>query len=174
MKKAALAAVVAAAMVPAFASAADLTINFTGTIIAQTCTVNGGNSSLNVAMPTIGAAQFKQAGDVAGTTPFQVQLTNCPSGVTQVRGLFELGPNVNTSTGDLKIAAATTGKATNVEIRLLDSTASKVRADGGQTPPVAVSSGNATISMYSQYVATANSVTAGKTDTSVGFTIAYN
>lgn len=174
MKKTVLASAFAIAMIPAFASAADLTINFTGEITDQTCTINGGKNTMDVAMPTIAAKNFKAKGDVAGTTPFNVQLTNCPSGVTKVRGLFELGPNVDTASGNLKIAAGTANPAGNVQIKLLDSATNQVRADGGQTAQTAVSSGNATIQMYSQYVATADTVSAGKTNTSVGFSVVYN
>jgi len=175
MKKTVLASLFAAAMIPAFASAADLTINFTGTVTDQTCTIsNATGGTLSVAMPSVSASQFKAVGDVAGTTPFNVTLTNCPASVTKVAGLFELGPNVDTTTGNLKIAAATTNKAGNVQVQLLDSTGAKVRADGGRTPSVDVSSGGATINMLSQYYATAATVTAGKTDTSVGFTVVYN
>ncbi|WP_432239427.1 fimbrial protein [Herbaspirillum robiniae] len=175
MKKTVLASLFAAAMIPAFASAADLTINFTGTVTDQTCTIsNATGGTLSVAMPSVSASQFKAVGDVAGTTPFNVTLTNCPASVTKVAGLFELGPNVDTATGNLKIAASTTGPAGNVQVQLLDSTGAKVRANGGRTPSVDVSSGSATINMLSQYYATAATVTAGKTDTSVGFTVVYN
>ncbi|OWY28692.1 fimbrial protein [Herbaspirillum robiniae] len=175
MKKTVLVSLFAAAMIPAFASAADLTINFTGNITDQTCTIsNATGGALNVAMPSVSASQFKAVGDVGGATPFQVTLTNCPATVTKVAGLFELGPNVDTTTGNLKIATATAGKAANVQVQLLDSTGAKVRADGGKTPSVNISSGGATINMFSQYYATAATVTAGKTDTSVGFTVVYN
>ncbi len=62
---------------------------------------------------------MKNAGDVAGRTPFQINLTNCAS-VGKVATYFEPGATVDFNTGRL-LNQATSGAAANVNIQLLGS-----------------------------------------------------
>ena len=72
----ALVAVIAAtAFVPTAQAANSGTINFSGTVLADTCTiaVNGGST---VALPTVMTAAFgNTVGTVAGATPFTIGLS---------------------------------------------------------------------------------------------------
>ena len=105
------------ALTPAYSS--DGTINFTGTIVASTCVINGGgtNATFSVVLPSVDASALSVAGKTATPTPFTFNLTNCPA-TGPVHAQFEIGGNVDTNTGNLK----NTGSATGVEISLLNST----------------------------------------------------
>ncbi|SCU93441.1 F17 fimbrial protein [Cupriavidus necator] len=162
------------AMGAQFAHAADGTITFNGQITAQTCTINGGNSSFAVTLPTVSASTLAASGATAGQTPFQIALTNCtPNG--SVHTFFEAGPTTDTATGNLILDA---GGASNVQIRLLNggSANSPIKAgfaDASQgSNVVAITNGSATLPYYAQYYAT-GVATAGTANSSVLYSIAY-
>ncbi|RDK08678.1 fimbrial protein [Cupriavidus lacunae] len=165
------------AMGAQFAHAADGTIQFTGKITAQTCTINGngsGSKDFTVALPTVSASTLNVAGNTAGRTPFQIALTGCTPNTGNVHTFFEAGPTTDASTGNLIL---NTGGATNVQIGLLNGgtfTAIKAGfADASQNSTVvAITSGAATLPYAAQYVAT-GAATAGVANSSVMYTVAY-
>jgi major type 1 subunit fimbrin (pilin) len=166
----ALAAVIAAAgFAPSAHAASNGTINFTGKVLADTCTisVNGGST---VALPTVMAASFGAAGSVAGTTPFTVALTGCDSNTTSAKMQFS-GSNVDSATGNLKNTAAA---GSNVQIQLLNSTDAAINASTQtNAPTIAVSGGNGSTQLKAQYISTAAATTAGLVSSTVNFTLTY-
>ncbi len=140
---------------PAFAI--DGTINFTGAVSANTCTINGndsGNKNFNVLMPKVGIEALAAEGQTAGNTPFTIRLTACTPDTGMVHTLFEPGANGNAATGNLTIA---TGGADNVEVRILNGDETPINvtvADGAQnSKPVSLTSGEATLKYIAQYFA---------------------
>jgi major type 1 subunit fimbrin (pilin) len=140
---------------PAFAI--DGTINFTGAVSANTCTINGndtGSNNFNVLMPTVGVDALAATGATAGNTPFTIRMTACTPGTGMVHVYFEPGAGGNAATGNLTIAA---GGAANVEVRLLNGDESPINvtvADGTQnSQAVALVSGQATLPYIAQYYA---------------------
>ncbi|WP_302058795.1 fimbrial protein [Paraburkholderia sp. CNPSo 3274] len=165
-----------AALMAQGAFAADGTIQFTGNITAQTCTINGngsGSNNFTVALPTVSASTLATAGQTAGRTPFNIALSACTPDSGNVHTYFEAGPTVNAATGHLVLNA---GGATNVEIGLQNNNFTNIglgAADASQNSlPVAINNGSATLNYYAQYVATA-AATAGAANSSVMYTIAY-
>ena len=74
------AAVALAAAMPMASHATDGTISFEGTIVSQTCTINGngtGSKNFTVSLPNVSASTLFAAGETAGRTPFNIQLTDC-------------------------------------------------------------------------------------------------
>lgn len=63
----------------AAAQAADGTITINGLVTDNTCMIDTGDKNLTVNLPTVSSQSLKNAGDVAGRTPFQINLTNCSS-----------------------------------------------------------------------------------------------
>jgi major type 1 subunit fimbrin (pilin) len=163
------------AMASQFACATDGTINFTGNVTAQTCTINGGgtNSNFTVALPTVSASTLSAAGQTAGRTPFAITLTNCTPATGTVHTFFEAGPTTDLNTGNLIVTA---GGASNVEINLLNTDASPISAgapDASQnSKSVSIAAGGATLNYFAQYIAT-GAATAGKADSSVVYTMSY-
>ncbi|MFL9878968.1 fimbrial protein [Herbaspirillum rhizosphaerae] len=161
-----------ATLAPLASFAADGTITFSGSITAQTCTINGGTPNLAVTLPKISATALAVAGAKAGATPFTIALTGCTPASGNVRAFFEVGANVDTATGRLK----NTGTATNVQIGLTNVDGSNIAvgaASGAQgTTYVPISSGNANLTYMAQYVAT-GAATSGTVTTSVTYTIEF-
>ncbi|CAB3875364.1 fimbrial protein [Achromobacter mucicolens] len=171
-----------ALVIGAFAStsqlafASDGTINFTGAISANTCTIDGngtGSKNFNVLMPTVGVDSLTAAGQTAGTTPFTIRLTACTPGTGMVHTLFEPGANGNAATGNLTIAA---GGAANVEIRLLNGDATPISvtvADEAQnSKAVSLANGEATLHYQAQYFALGQAG-AGNVNATAKYTIIY-
>ena len=166
------------AMASQQAFAADGTINFTGQIQATTCAINGGTSGANnftIALPSALSTQLDAAGKVAGRTSFQIALTGCPSTATSVHTFYEAGATTDASTGRLN--NMTSGGAANVQIQLLNSDASVIKAGFSDSlqnsKSVALSSNAATLTYYAEYYAT-GATTAGAVTSSVAYTIVYN
>ncbi|SOY67279.1 F17 fimbrial protein (plasmid) [Cupriavidus taiwanensis] len=166
------------AMGAQFAHAADGTITFNGSITAQTCKINGngsGNHDFTVLLPTVSTSTLKQAGDVAGQTPFNIALTECTPDTGNVHTFFEAGPTTDASTGNLILDA---NGATNVQIRLLNGGTANTPIKAGYTNlaqnsnAVALVNGAATLWYYAQYYATGQA-SAGSANSSVMYSIAY-
>lgn len=158
------------------ANAYDGQIDFTGSIVGTTCTINGGTGkNFAVALPPVSSASLAEVGSWAGRTPFEIKLTDCTPAAGSVRTLFETGPTINTATGRL-IVDGGAGAATNVEIGLLNSSFAHIAAgaaDGLQnTDTLSIASGSATLGFYAQYESKGNA-TPGAANSRVQYTIVY-
>ncbi|ARL38886.1 fimbrial protein [Burkholderia pseudomallei] len=168
------------------AYASDGTITFTGSVVASTCKVNGGNGDLTVALPQVATNQLANTGQTAGRTPFTLSLSGCTSPVdkdgnpianvpTKVAVVFEPGPNVNLTTGRLKPTGS--GAAANVEVGIQtdgykDIMIGADAANQGTQVATIGKDGNATLQYAAQYYATGVS-TAGPITTSVTYSVIY-
>ena len=177
MKKTILASLLAAAALAPMASfASDGTINFSGQITDQTCTINGGQPTFTVTLPKVSASTLAAAGSQAGSTRVPLTLTNCTPASGGVRLYFEPGANVDYTTGRLNVAA---GGAQKVQIGLFNDAAgtSKVNIGamtGGQNTaffPIAAD-GTANPVYYALYVSQGGA-TSGATTTSVTYSLEY-
>lgn len=176
MKKTLLTAALAIAGLATFASAhaADGTIEFTGNITANTCTINGGNGGENftVALPTVSAKTLETAGATAGRTPFKIALTNCTTD-QPVSVHFEGGPTVSQETGRLIVDG---GGATKVELGLLSNSFGEIKAGAahGQqnSQSVMLAGGKADLNYFVEYHSLGGA-TAGAANSRVQYSIAY-
>lgn len=176
MKKNLLTAALAIAGLATFASAhaADGTIEFTGNITANTCSINGGNGGENftVALPTVSAKTLETAGATAGRTPFKIALTGCTTD-QPVSVHFDGGPAVSPSTGRLVVDA---GGASNVELGLLNNTFGEIKAGAaiGQqnSQTVTLTTGMADLDYFVEYHSLGNA-TAGAANSRVQYSISY-
>ncbi|HDR9589023.1 TPA: type 1 fimbrial protein [Burkholderia stabilis] len=175
--KASIAAAAFAIMggIPAMAHAVDGTITVTGSISAQTCTVNGngtGSKDFTVALPSVSASALATAGQTAGQTPFSITLTKC-SAPGSVHTFFEPGATTDLTTGNLIVAA---GGATNVQIGLANADLSAIKAgaaDASQnSKAVSIVNNGATLQYYARYVAT-GAATSGAANSSVMYSLVY-
>lgn len=148
------------------------TINFTGKVLADTCTISiNGGPGTTVALPTVMTGAFGSVGATAGTTSFTVGVSGCDANTTSAAMAFN-GANIDGTTGNLKNTTATGGS--NVQIQLLNSSNAVINTSSqANAPTIAVSGGSGSTGMKAQYIATAASTTAGLVTSSVGFTLTY-
>jgi len=176
MKKIVLSSLLAiAAAAPIASQAADGTITFNGSVIAQTCTINGGTPNLTVALPRVAASNFTAVGSTVGASnsSIKISLTACPAALTAARAFFENGATVNSTTRRL----INSGTATNLEVGLTTPQGVDIAvgaAAGAQnTASVPIVSGAADLVYGTKYVSTATTVGAGTVVTNVAYTIDY-
>ncbi len=180
MKNIVLAAAVIAAMgsVTAVQAASTGTITFNGELTATTCDVivDGQAADATVTLPTIGTNQLTAVTQTAGSTNFNMALTNCAGTLTTASAFFEDGPSVDAETGRLNNV---TGTATNVQLQLRDgSSTSRAVIQAGNSNQTAntiyqdVSSGSANLPYAVEYYAT-GATTAGTVVSNVVYSIQY-
>ncbi|ENY7333115.1 fimbrial protein [Escherichia coli] len=159
----------------------DGTINFTGKVVAQTCSVATGSGSLSVVLPTVSTTTLSADTKTAGLTPFTIQLTGCTvsatSGADKVNAYFEPNANTDYTTGNLTNTASSGASASNVQIQLLNADGVKViklgqAAAAQDVDTVAINDANVTLRYNARYYAT-GPATAGNVSATVNYTIAY-
>lgn len=194
MKKIALLTSVASLVMMAMntAQAADGTINFTGEVVTTTCKVDttvAGAAKDGVKLPNVANNQLATVGATVGRQAFSLELSGCElatatstAPVSKVAVFFEAGPNVDLVTGMLKPAAASGAGAptvaSGVQIAIVDpSNNERLKIGSAQSRFVDIDNkvggnGRAIMRFASEYVAT-GPVTAGRTDTSVTYSLVY-
>lgn len=176
MKKIALIIALAAAATTSL-HAADGTITINGLVTDKTCDiVTPAGKDFTVSLPTVSKSTLSAAGNVAGRTPFQINLANCSAG--KVATYFEPGVNVDFNTG--RLLNADTAGAKNINVQLLGSNnlfipvvakGASGAQDNSQWITVADGAG-ADLNYYAEYYAT-GAATAGQVKTSVQYSIIY-
>jgi len=170
------------------AMASDGTVNITGSVTANTCTVAGtaaGSGNVNVALDRVSAGSLAAAGSTAGFKPFTITLSQCAN-AGEVKAGFETGANTEVSTGRLNLTGAgTAGVAKNVQLQLrnADNTPIKI-GDNSTVKGVSISgagaagtgssssTGTAVLNYLVGYYAT-GAAEAGSANSSVTYSIIY-
>lgn len=180
MKKIALATSLLAALgVTSMANAASTgVITFNGELTASTCdvSVDGQGADATVTLGAIGTNQLTAAGQTAGSTNFNMALSNCSGTLTTASAFFEDGATVDAATGRLRNAS---GSATNVSYQLRDDsspTRDVIQVGNGSqvnnSTFVDVSSGSAVLPYAVEYYAE-GATTAGTVVSNVTYSIQY-
>ena len=172
------------------------TITFTGEITATSCTVTGaGNASgvgdITITLPKVGKADLDVANSVAGYTPFQLVLggtEGCTDGQTAAMWV-ESGAttDLNPATNNLRNHQAS---GSNAEVQLINPANGKQillgvneAVQNGTTvvtssnqPAAIIADNTATLSYVAQYqnAGAKSSVTAGKVESTLVYSIQYN
>jgi type 1 fimbria pilin len=149
-------------------------INATIKIIVPTCNVDPGSLNKVVALPAVTVAQLN-SNPTPGSTPFALQLVNCPANQKVFINLNTSNPY--TSVNGVIAPTAGTGYAANVGVQIL-------KADGstpvtfGDDPAQAINTGttagsNYSINLFARYYRTAAPVTGGSVKGIATYTINY-
>ena len=159
-------------------AASSGTITFNGEVTASTCDVdiNGGGADATVSLPIVPATALETAGNTAGSTAFNMNLSNCSGTLTTVSAFFEAGSSVDLATGRLKNQ---TGTATNVSLQLRDGSSANLDViNAGNTSQVAnttyvdASSGTAILPYVVEYYAE-DAATPGTVESLVTYSLQY-
>ncbi|EJL89943.1 fimbrial protein [Pantoea sp. GM01] len=171
-KLALLVAITASLGIVGTSTAADGTINFTGTITDNACTVDTGSANQTVNLGTVSTKTFTGAGVTASPTRFTINLTSCPATVTSASVRFDGA----TSSANNQILALNSGQtATNVGVALYEQDSSTLIpiASKSVDRPITATGPNV-LTFIAKYYATATPVAAGSANSTANFTIAYN
>lgn len=165
-------------------TANDGTISFEGTISDATCEISGGDdlnpnqsADFKVTLPKVSVTALAKDGQVAGDTPFYINLSgeNCPNGkVANV--IFERAQsaNIDSATGYLK-NTETTGGAKNVYVRILNNNKTLLNLNqiNSQHQPVTIGGNKAKFTYWGQYAAVGGAAAAGTVKTDVVYSVTY-
>ena len=163
------------------ASAVDGTINFTGTITANGCTVNSiagtGSTTGSVDFGQVNGTTLASAGDATVGTPFSIELTDC-AGSSRANIAFNGDAVATDNFTNLFESGATDddGNSTGVGIRIADASTGSVYTPGTSAANAGftdLSSGSATGNFNAYLVAYETGDKSGDVDANVTFTIAY-
>lgn len=195
MKKVILAASIASALsLVGYAHAGNSgTIKFDGEVVDATCDVvvdDGAGTVTTVNLPPVSKASLNATNSVAGKTQFLLKASNCQNfggagQPTKVAAYFKPdATNVDTATGLLN-NIATTGKANNVQLELIDGSnnntikagfASQTGTSGtNEFVPISGATPNGQIDLpyFVQYKSVAGGATAGDVKGEVAFDLVY-
>jgi major type 1 subunit fimbrin (pilin) len=160
------------------AHANDGTVTVTGTVAAETCTINFNNLGANiqsgtVTLPPVAKSSLSSNGNTAAATAFTIAVSGCTgTGVSTMNTYFDPSSSAVNANGRL----TSTGTATNVDVQILGSNQAVINlsaANGSQgSTAVALVSGAAVQTFYARYFAT-NTAGPGTISTSVGYTLVY-
>ncbi|USW93243.1 type 1 fimbrial protein [Pseudomonas proteolytica] len=171
-------AVLVSATASSVALASDGKIDFNGELKAETCkvAVNGasGANGTTVTLPTISTASLTTAGQVAGQTGFNIELSDCSAAIKTAAAFFESGGSVDPASGNLKNVS---GSASKVQLQLVDATNGQAIKAGNtvqvtSTSRVDVANTSAILPYAVQYFAQA-AATPGTVVSSVTYSINY-
>jgi major type 1 subunit fimbrin (pilin) len=155
------------------ANATDGTVNFTGEITSQTCTIEGttsGTSTKTVALPKLSASSLAATGQTAGRTAFTLALTACTGTSATVH--FEQRAAVDAATGNL---INQTAGGSNAQIQILNASFAPINLQTNSgSLTTAVTNEAATLQFYAQYIAATAPATPGKVTSNVQFSMDYN
>ncbi|RWR01119.1 fimbrial protein [[Pantoea] beijingensis] len=165
-------ATLAAVSICGTASAADGTINFTGSIRDTACTVDTASANQTVNLGNIATTSFGSAGSSASSARFTINLTDCPAAITSASIRFD-GP---LASGNSNLLALSSGQtATNVGVGIYEQNSTTLIPVGSPSDAVTLSAtGINAINFLAKYVSTAAVVGAGSANAVATFTVAYN
>ncbi|MEX5431838.1 fimbrial protein [Klebsiella michiganensis] len=154
------------------ALAHDGTVNITGTIQGNTCTVTTDTANQQVTLGDIAAKQFTAAGSASQPIKFTIGLKNCGSAASAVSLTFT--GEADTTNSDLLALTSQAGSAAGVGVAILDSQRTLVPLNSASrqyTLDPQQTSQNLTF--YGEMVATSSPVTAGSVDATTTFSLTY-
>ncbi|WP_025123489.1 MULTISPECIES: fimbrial protein [unclassified Serratia (in: enterobacteria)] len=166
-------ALVASGFVASSVYAADGTINFTGEITDQACTVDSTSQNLQVPLGKIAASSFNGQGSYSAATNFTLKLKDCPLANTATVK-FD-GTSVDGDNSVLALASGA-GVAGGVGIELSDATQTVVNlfANSASYNLTAGVGSETDLNFTARYKALSTVVTPGVANASVQFSIIYN
>lgn len=178
MKKVPFALILAFGLASGSAFAASSgTVEITGQILSQTCTINSGDENKIVTLATVSAENLTVVAARVAPQNFTIGLSNCDvAGDVYARFSAETGNLIDPATGTL----VNQGTALNVNVALYSSsTTTPIDLANSATAGISnfktVTAGGGTILTYSAaYYPTANNaVTAGTVSAKANYIIAY-
>ncbi|MCG3100957.1 fimbria assembly protein [Pantoea agglomerans] len=166
---AAVALVMLHANVQAATALGEINIQMSGNIVDFTCIAEGNDSDKTVTLGTWPTKQLSSTGSRTQPMPFTLKLTDCPPGAASIT--FS-GKADGSNNGLLALNDASTASRVAVEIRDADKT--RLALQQASQPVTIDAQGNAVLSFYANYIATADNPQPGRADADATFMINYN
>lgn len=153
---------------------ANTTLNFTGAILDQACTVNTNQPTITVNLGNVSSDAFATAvGSTISATKFDIILSNCPDTMNSVSVKFDgaahaTNPNLLAITPGVDSAGGV-----GIAIYEANSTTLIPIATNSATKPL-IPNADTNLTFIAKYMKTSPNVTAGTANAVGSFTISYN
>lgn len=166
-----MAAVLSMCIASGMASAADGTVNFTGVMIAEGCTLVGAAAGnvLTVPLGTVTAATFSSVGTKSTPQTMSLRFSGCPARNINVR--FDGVPDTKNN-NLLALSAPNAAVGLAVGLTNPDGTALAMLTNSNIVTPNP--DGSAVVTFSAFYQSTLPTVTAGTANATSNFTVIYN
>lgn len=171
-KKIIVLAILAGSAFASVANAASGTINFTGNVTADACTVSSASQNQTVDLGTVSVKDFPAAGATTGDGRITVVLTNCPASALTAAVSFG-GPADATNPNILALASTATAKNVGIALFESDNVTDLPLATKSKTHTLSTTA-DTTLTYFAKYKSTAATVTPGTANAAADFTVLYN
>lgn len=159
-------------IIPVAASfAATGTINFTGSITDNACTLKGSGTAISVPMNKLSSADFAAAGDTSAAQKFTIVMTNCPAAVAATVN-FDGKPDAS-DPALLGLSGSGT-VAKGVAIQLMSSDKTPLPLNTASVPYSLKATGDNELVFFARYKSTAKTIVAGDANATANFSVVYN
>ncbi|MCY0771744.1 fimbria assembly protein [Enterobacter cloacae complex sp. 2022EL-00788] len=147
----------------------EINIQLYGNIVDFTCVAEGDDSNKTVTLGTWPTKQLSTTGSRTQPVPFTLKLTGCPPGAASVTFTGKVDGR-DSSLLALNDASA----ASNVAVEIRDRDKTRLAMQQASQPVAIDAQGNAELSFYANYIATADNPQPGRADADATFMINYN
>jgi type 1 fimbria pilin len=150
----------------------DGTVNVTGSITDNTCTVSPDSKTLTVAMGTVSSKSFSRVGDGTAYQPFSIVLEKCGGAASRVSVTFAGTPDSQNST--LLALTGGEGYASGMAVGIYDRDKKFIPLNSpGEETGLTENQPSVTLDFYARYVASGTSVTPGLANAAGTFMLTY-
>lgn len=147
----------------------EINIQLYGNIVDFTCVAEGDDSNKTVTLGTWPTKQLSTTGSRTQPVPFTLKLTGCPPGAASVTFTGKVDGR-DSSLLALNDASA----ASNVAVEIRDRDKTRLAMQKASQAVAIDAQGNAELSFYANYIATADNPQPGRADADATFMINYN
>jgi len=147
----------------------EINIQLYGNIVDFTCVAEGSDSDKTVQLGTWPTKQIKTAGSRTQAVPFTLKLTGCPPGSASIT--FSGKP---AGSDNSLLALNDASAASNVAVEIRDRDKTRLALQQASQEVAVDALGNAELSFYANYIATADNPQPGRADADATFMINYN
>ncbi|MEG6348184.1 fimbria assembly protein [Enterobacter hormaechei] len=156
---------------PAHAETAlgEINIQLYGNIVDFTCVAEGDDSNKTVTLGTWPTKQLRTTGSRTQPVPFTLKLTGCPPGAASITFTGKMDGHDNSL-----LALNDASAASNVAVEILDRDKTRLALQQASQRVSVDAQGNAELSFYANYIATADNPQPGRADADATFMINYN
>lgn len=150
----------------------DGTVNISGTIADNTCTVSQDSKNMTVSMGTVGSKSFARTGDGTAYQPFSISLEKCGGAASRVSVTFS--GVADSANRDLLALDGGAGYATGMGVGIYDSEKNLIPLNqSGEETTLTASQASVTLNFFARYVASGTTVAAGMANASATFMLTY-
>lgn len=150
----------------------DGTVNITGTIADNTCTVSQDSKAMTVSMGDVSNKTFSRPGDGSAYQSFSISLEKCGGAASRVSVTFSGA--ADSENNDLLALTGGAGYATGMGIGIYDAEKNLIPLNQpGEETTLTADQASVTLNFFARYVASGATVSAGTANASATFKLTY-